>query len=335
MLTIEQIESACTASQPVKLPRHAIEPPDLLYEETFYPFGFPAEVRSNSESVVEQLREIWGRFERQRNTPPIRVEVQLVQDDSSECPPEPSYRLMMPLMICTADAHNYSIVDLDRCEVKTVISRAALRHPLYAQYFLLGTGCCCIATTHATPIHAGCVALDGCGVLVCGDSGAGKSTLSYACARQGWTYISDDASFLLNEGMDRMVTGDCYKVRFRPSAVELFPEIEGLAITPRAAGKPSIELQTDTMPYLTRTQTAHADFLVFLNRRTGGPEQLVPYRKDVARQFMRQTLYGPVITQAAQYAAIERLLTIDVFELRYTSIDWAVNRLRMLVEKGR
>jgi hypothetical protein len=335
MLTIEQIESVCASSRPVKLPRHAIESPELNFEETFYPYGFPTEVRSNSDSILEQFRELWGRFEKRHDTAPICVDAQLVEDESTECPPEPIYRLMMPLMICTANAHNYSLVDLDRCDAKIVVSHAALRHPLYAQYFLLGTPGACIATTFTTPIHAGCVALEGRGVLLCGDSGAGKTTLSYACARQGWTYISDDGSFLLNGGTERMVTGDCYKVRFRPAAAQLFPEIEGLEITPRAAGKPSIEMRTETMPQITRAQTAHVDFIVFLNRRAGDPQQLVPYRKDVVRQSMRQTLYGSTITRAAQYTAIERLLTTEVFELRYTRIDWAVDRLRTLVETGR
>jgi hypothetical protein len=334
MLTIEELESACASSQPVKLPKHGMESPDLQFEETLYPYGFPAVVRSNSDAVLEQFRELWGHFEKQHNAEPLRVDAQLAEGESMECPPEPSYRLMMPLFMAVADSNNYSVVDLDRCYTNIVVSRAALRHRLYAQYFLLGTPGCCIATTHTTPIHAGCVALGGRGVLLCGDSGAGKSTLSYACARQGWTYVSDDGSYLLNGGTERMVTGDCYKVRFRPTAAELFPEIESLEITPRAAGKPSIEMQTDTMPYIARTQTTHVDFIVFLNRRAGDPQRLVPYRKDVARQFMRQVIYGSAITRAAQYAAIERLLTMEVFELRYRCMDWAVNRLRMLVEKG-
>jgi hypothetical protein len=196
MLTIEEIESACASSQPMKLPKHGVESHELRFEGSFHPYGFPAVVRSNSDCVLEQFGELWGHFEKQHHSEPIRVDAQLVQDESMECPPEPSYRAMMPLMMTVADCNNYSMVDLDRCYTNIVVSRAALRHRLYAQYFLLGTPVCCISTMHATPIHAGCVALDGRGVLLCGDSGAGKSTLSYACARQGWTYVSDDGSFL-------------------------------------------------------------------------------------------------------------------------------------------
>jgi hypothetical protein len=38
---------------------------------------------------------------------------------------------------------------------------------------------------------------------------------------------------------------------------------------------------------------------------------------------------------AGQYAAIERLLVAEVFELRYSELDWAVDQLRTLARKGR
>jgi hypothetical protein len=242
---------------------------------------------------------------------------------------------MLPQIICVADANNYSVVDLEHCRTNITISRAALRYPLYAQYFLLGAAVCCVATRCATPVHAGCVALDGKGVLLCGDSGAGKSSLSYACARAGWSYVSDDASFLLNGGTERIVTGNCHRVRFRPTAATLFPEIAGLEITPRAAGKPSIELPTASMAHIRTVQTTRVDFIVFLKRRSGDPPRLVPYRKDVARQFMRQSLYGSAESLAGQYSAIEWLLVARVFELRYSELDWAVDRLRTLAREGR
>jgi hypothetical protein len=240
---------------------------------------------------------------------------------------------MMPFVTCVADANNYSIVDVDRSTAWISISQAALRHPSYAKYFFLGAPGCCIATRHATSIHAACVSLDGRGVLICGDSGAGKSTLSYACARAGWTYTSDDGSYLLNGGGERMVTGDCYQVRFRPTATELFPELRGLEITPRAAGKPSIEMPTSAMPPMICAQTTRVDFMVFLNRNSGELQELVPYPKDMAREFLHGTPYGSAELLAKQYGALEQLLGATIVELRYTELDWGVNRLRELVRE--
>ena len=335
MKTIRDIEQACEAGHSLDFSRHDQEAPELTFSNLYYLLGFPTEVRTNSVRALELMDELWGRFEKQYDTEPIVIEIYAVDGDSStECPPPPVYRFMMPIFMSIADGYNYSIVDMERLKVRISITHATLQHGLYAKYFLLGTPGTCISTQFTTPVHAGCVALDGRGVLLCGDSGAGKSTLSYACARAGWTYISDDGSYLLNGRTERRVTGDCYQVRFRPTATELFPEIEGLEITPRAAGKPSIEMPTSSLPTIACQQTAKVDFLIFLNRDFTGEPGLVRYRKDVARYFLRQTLFGWSKTLPKQYEAIERLLTGDVFELRYTELSWAVDRLQRLVRQG-
>jgi hypothetical protein len=45
-------------------------------------------------------------------------------------------------------------------------------------------------------------------------------------------------------------------------------------------------------------------------------------------------LFAPPATRDRQHAAAERLLTAEVFELRYTDLNWAVRRLKELVQKG-
>jgi hypothetical protein len=317
-----------------EFPRHPLEGPELTLRSLFYPYGFPVEIRTNSDEVLCQYEAMWGKFEKQHATDPILADVQVVASDTDVCPPTPAYRFILPLMIGSADADNYCIVDFERSHASIVISQAALRNPLYAQYFLLGVPASCITTRYVTPIHAGCVALHGHGVLLCGDSGAGKSTLSYACARAGWTYTSDDACFLLDQGFGRRVTGNCHQVRFRPTAVELFPELAGLEVTPRAAGKPSIELSTEPMQHILRAPTVNIDAIVFLNRSWDRTPQIVPGNLEAARKSMREVLFGSAKTRAVQHKAIDRLLTAQLYELRYTKLDDAISLLRGLVGDG-
>jgi len=314
--------------------RHSVEGPDLPLHATFYPYGYPVEIHTNVEDVLVQYGEMWGNFEKQHSNEPIHLKVQITDGGEKECPPEPTYRLMHPLMMCVADKDNYSIMDLDSCSGRAVITRKTLSHRLYVQYFLLGISACCIATRYATPIHAACIALDGRGVLLCGDSGAGKSTLAYACARAGLTYISDDACYLHNQGTSNRITGDCYKVRFRPASAEFFPELHGLKVTPRAAGKPSIELPTAPMMHITRAQSVHVEYIVFLDRHWQGSAHLTSYRKETARHFMRQTLFGAGETRRQQHQAIERLLHVDLFEMHYSSLDGGIDCLRALLRDG-
>jgi len=335
MMTIQEIEAACEAMQPLDFSRHEIDAPALSLHKMFYPLGFPAEVRTNCTGVLEIMEELWGKFERQHDTEPILADVHVVEGSSTECPPAPVYRYMAPLLLGVADGDNYCVSDLQRSKSQITISRAALQSKLYAGYFLLGSPVTHVATRFTTPVHAGCVALDGKGVLLCGDSGAGKSTLSYACARAGWTYVADDGSFVINDREDRMVTGDCHHVRFRPTTVALFPELEGLEVTPRAAGKPSIELPTAPMPHMSCAQNAQVDYIVFVNRYSGGAQELRPYRKDVARYAMQQTFYGLPEVRKKNNETIERLLEAEVFELRYTELDWGIDRLQRLVREGK
>jgi len=330
MLTIEQTERTGDPTQETLFSGRMIEPLELPLSATYYPLGFPAEVRTNSREVLEEFAALWGMFRKQRETEPIRCDVQLIEDAAETCPPAPEYRLMLPLVTSIADANNYCIADLDRAQAKIAVSRAALRCRSYVRHFLFGVPACCIATNHATPVHAGCVSLNCRGVLLCGDSGAGKSTLAYACARAGFTYIGDDGAYILDGGARRVVTGNCQQVRFRPAARELFPELSACAIAPRAVGKPSIELPTAPMEHLTCAQTARVDFIVFLNRSAAGSPELVPFSKEWARLSMRRVLYGTKESLARQYEAIERLLSAEVLEMRYTSLDWAVDRLRSL-----
>jgi hypothetical protein len=334
-VTVEEIENTCNAGRSPMPSRHEVESPELSLRATFYPMGFPTEVRTNSAEILTQCEQRWGVFAKAFDTEPIQVDVRVVESASMECPPAPTFRVMKPMMVAVADADNYMVFDVERNRTQVTISRAAEEHKQYLQYFFLdGMASVQIGARYAKVIHAGCVALEGRGILLCGDSGAGKSTLSYACARKGWTYVSDDATLLLNDETKRMVTGNCHQVRFRPTAAELFHEIEGLKMTPRAAGKPSVEMRTAKIPQMICAQTARVDFIVFLNRRTRGLPQLLPYRKDVARGYMREGLHLSEQILANHEKAIERLLTAEVFELRYSDLDWAIQRLETLVREG-
>ncbi|HLJ78277.1 MAG TPA: hypothetical protein VKT75_12725 [Acidobacteriaceae bacterium] len=333
MLKVEDIESICAAAAEPEPSPHPALPPPLTLQRRFYPLGFPLDVRTNSMEVLGQCETQWGHFEQRFDTDPMLAEIHVVESDQADCPPPPQYRFLEPMLIAVADTNHYFVADISCTRTKVVVSSAALQHPLYFRYFFLeGAAGVHIATRHSTPIHAGCVTLNGRGVLLCGDSGAGKSSLSFACARAGWGYVSDDASFLLH---GRSIVGNCHQVRLRPTAGDLFPEIDGLPLTPRAEGKPSIEVSTIPLQHIRRQPCAQVNFIVFLNRRTGGASGLFPYSREVARRYLRQVLYGTPETLGRQYACIERLLEVDVLELRYQKLGEAVERLRALVTEAR
>jgi hypothetical protein len=256
----------------------------------------------------------------------------VLEDESTECPAAPVFRAQRNLIANIVDPSSFCITDVLKGFSFAWLTTAAVSRKGYLRYhFLEAVALAHIANRYCAPVHAGCVELNGNGVLLCGESGAGKSSLSFACARAGWTYITDDASFLLNGRDDRLVLGNCHIVRLRPSAAELFVEVKGKPLTPRAAGKPSIELPMATIPGITKASSSDIEYVVFLNRKDTSVQELIQFSKEAARRYMYQHLFGLEELRRVQIASVERLLAAEVFELRYHDLNWAVERLERLV----
>ena len=118
-------------------------------------------------------------------------------------------------------------------------------------------------------VHAGCVARNGSGVLLCGASESGKSTLAYACARAGWTWIADDCTCLLPDSPERIAIGRTRQARFRVDAPALFPELEQFTARERPTGKIGIEVDMSALPGIRTAARTPIGALAFLERRPG------------------------------------------------------------------
>ena len=309
---------------------------EMPFSATHFPMGFPLHLATNSTEVLEAAQESWGMFAQRFDTPPMRLQVGILDDGSTEFPADITPRALGHLMMQVADNRNFFVTDLLRNFGFGWFGTAAVSHRSYfRQQMLEAMALFQIANCHTAPIHAGCVSRNGHGVLLCGYSGAGKSSLSFACARAGWTYTTDDACFLVHGGQERQVIGNCHILRLRPTASGLFSEIEGMPITPRAKGKPSIELSTEGLPGIVPCMDARIDSLVFLNRRDDEVEQLFRFPKESARRYLMRHCSGAEELRGRQIALLENLLTAEIYELRYRDLDWAVDALDRLVLEGR
>jgi hypothetical protein len=335
MLSIEQIEAACLQSTPVVLGDPVSSRLPLPLRATFYPLGFPLEITTNSEEVIDAATQTWAAFSKMFDTQPIQLRIGVSRGRSSQRPDIPSCRAQHNLLSHIAARDNFAVSDLSQGFCFMSLTESAVRDREYLRfYFLEAMALCQISARYATPIHAACVELDGRGVLLCGDSGAGKSTLSYACAQAGWTYVTDDASFVVNDRDDRLIVGNCNQARFRPSAAEFFPELDGREVTQRGeAGKPTIELSTPPFDKTARSHTSHVEHVVFLNRREATRPLLLPFSRKVARYYMQQPLIRTPDGCEVQDAAIDSLLKAQVLELRYRDLNWAIERLGSLIRE--
>src|SRR5262249_4462796 len=140
-----------------------------------------------------------------------------------------------------SDAENFAVCDYTRnfafCRLN---SAAAADRAFTSYYFLEAIANFSLAQLYLTPVHGACVARNGQGVLLCGPSGAGKTSLAYHCAKNGWTYISDNESWLVRSG-GRLLVGNPHRLRFRENAFEIFPELMEIPAVPHPNGKMSVE----------------------------------------------------------------------------------------------
>lgn len=335
LLTIEELKRAWLRSEPVEFGDPILAHARLDRQEMFYPIGFPVSVMTNSEAVLDAAREGWGGFTHRFDTMPIRLKVALAEDGSQICPPTPVCRMREHVITNVADEENFAVTDLSRLFSTIWVTEAAVRHRDYFRYFFLeSTALGCVSAVHATDVHAACVAWDDQGILLCGDSGAGKTTLSYACAQAGWTYVTDDGSYLVRSEAEWLVAGNCHQVRFRPSAEALFPQLRGREVMRRAGvGKPSIEMRVGDGGAIRTSPTARVRYMVFL-ARGAREEVLVPFPRALARMCLSQTVHCVPFQTARHLEAIDALLEVKTFELRYNSLEWAEERLRQLVREG-
>lgn len=318
--------------------RSAANANSRVYQAVYYPLGFPLRVHSNSPVILAAAEQSWHCFGPVFLHAPleITIAVKMLAAGPRELPPAPDFQLRDSLLVNSSDHDNFVLVNLINGRAAGLVTETTAESSLFLRYhFLEAAALSMIATLHAVALHAACVRYGNTGLLLCGDSGAGKSSLAFACARAGWTYVCDDAAYMPLDRDDRLVVGNCHQVRFRPSAMELFPEIEGRPLTPRAAGKPSIEARMSEWPNLSTSGNAKIDYIVFLNRNAGTTQELVSKSGSEAHAWFRQHLLTVNTARDARETALSRLVEARVFELRYSGMSWAIDRLRQLSMEGR
>lgn len=304
---------------------------DLPLRHTFYPLGFALEIITNEPHVIRAAGDSFGHRRLRRGHSPLQIRIGVSEGGGSKCPPEPTRREYNHLYSLVADNDNQALLDLKTCTSFMWLNRSALKNPLYFRYnFLEKVVYLLLGASVVTDLHAACVSKNGRGILLCGDSGAGKSTLAYGCARAGWTYTSDDTSYLINASDVPRVIGHSHRVRFRPTAQSLFPELERFDITPRMEGKPSIEVSVSELPALQTAPETNIHSIVYLQRQPSTRAKLIPLPSGTATQRTRQDLFSAGEIRVMHEKILERLSTVPTYELHYCDMQDAIAALDLL-----
>jgi hypothetical protein len=306
---------------------------ELPLRRTFYPLGFAVEIITNDARVLEAASESFGHRRLCRGSTALQVRIGISGGGRTECPPEPTRREYNHLYSLVANTENQALLDLRSCTTFVWLNGSALSNSVYFRYnFLEKVVYLLLGASAVTDIHAACVSKNGRGILLCGASGAGKSTLAYACARAGWTYTSDDTSYLINDCSPARVIGHAHRVRFRPVAKLLFPELESHKVTPRMEGKASIEVPVSELPISHTASEAGVHAIVYLNRSSAAHGKLVRLPEGRAIQRMTGELFSAGEVREKHERQLEVLSRVRAYELQYCDLEQGIDQLDSLAQ---
>jgi len=302
----------------------------LELRRTFYPWGFPFELETNSPDVIEAAAESWGAFPQTFNEAPVRLSLAVTASEAPLLTSRSTFASREHLLSMYGDAENFLMFDFRQGFAFGCVSRGTAADSPLLRYRFLTASLMLVEQRSLAPLHAAFVVKNSTGVVLCGDSMAGKSTLAYACCREGWSYVTDDGVSLVRARPDRYAVGDYTTMRLREDSRRFFPELaERLAIV-RPNGKIAMEISTPDLPIAT-LPGHRVDHVVFLDRQERGAGSLRPYSPDHA--LMKWEPYasiGPSEVRSAQKLCHRRLLEAGLWEMRYSSLDDGVARLERL-----
>jgi hypothetical protein len=303
----------------------------MTYE--YYPMGRLLRMETTSERVLCTAAKLWSRFPAECGHSPVCLRVVVDRGSSSAPRPDPALREQGHFFSIIGDADNFAHADLREGFAFARLTEDVAADFEYLRYhYLEPLSYLLIAARHFTLVHASCVALHGRAILLCGESGAGKTSLAFACAQRGWTFLSGDATAIVRDRRDYSVAGRPFEIRFRGSALDLFPELASIPLITRPNGKSDFVFDPADLG-LACAAEGRASHIVFLDRAA----------RHVTASFGRVSMgvalcelegsicFGDGRIRAEQRQALARFLSLPVLRLRYSDLASAERALRSLV----
>jgi hypothetical protein len=303
---------------------------DLPLTGTFHPAGFPLHLATNSRDLMEAACEAWGAWDRAFDTDPLRFRV--IVRPGGPAAAAPTCLVQSGQLTYVSDAHNFATADTRTLTASFFLSEETCAdHALLRWLFLDAMAYMLLTQRYVLSLHAACVAHRESGLLLCGRSGAGKSTLSVACARSGFTFLSDDCTWILTGTESPVAIGKPHQVRLRGDAARHFLELEGVPARALPNGKLSMEVSTSLLARVHTARQIGVGTLVFLDRTGDGAAHVKRMDSSEAAALLLQDLpsYGPEVN-AMHERTIGILAALPAWRLKYRRLDDAIRLLSQI-----
>jgi|SRR5580658_131638 hypothetical protein len=177
------------------------------------------------------------------------------------------------------------------------------------------------ASIGVTPVHCACVVKGGSGLLLGGESGAGKSTMALSLSRNGFSYLSDDCTYLSRTGAGIGAWGLPAPAKLLPDAVSYFPELVSLDPALSLNGEWALNVEPTEISNVERCLSCTPRWLVFLERKVVSPPVIEPLSswEAASRLVADLEMMPPVIFDQYEFQleTINRLVDRECWVVRH------------------
>lgn len=241
---------------------------NLLLGARFLVAGSIWDLKSNSREIFRAMREtfdlvVGGQSQADLD---LRFHVDFALEDAPRWP-KPHFRALDHLYYATYGPCDSMLVDQSGRRVIGSFSPELARDLSYWKHtilpILLGIAS---ASIKVTPLHCACVVKDGSGLLLAGESGAGKSTSALSLSLSGFSYLSDDCTYLSRTSAGIRAWGLPTPVKLLPNAVSHFPELASFKPALSINGELAFTVDPIEIFNVRRCLSCDPRWLVFLER---------------------------------------------------------------------
>jgi hypothetical protein len=287
----------------------SVDPTILAYGKELHFAGVACDLVTNSIELRALLNELsytaviptGSRFS-------MRIRV----NESSTQPIEsPHFRGLRHVVTASFGIGNLFIFDILRCRVSASISAIAAKDVRFWREKLIPISLGVLgAAMGLVPMHCACLEKDGDGLLIAGLSGAGKSTLSVALSQNGFSYVSDDWTYMSRQSTSLLAFGTAAPVKLLPDATNHFPNLARYDLQRSMNGELAYEVDITEAFSVHVEKACEPRWLIFLERTSYSEVQFVPVASDLARSYLDSSVERLPIELSE--ASAMRDLTLDV-----------------------
>lgn len=295
----------------------------LPFVERFIVTGAVWEISTNCQEILATMCDISGRAPRESCTPNlalfIYVNFELPDRDIGF---RPYFRALEHLYFGTYGPGDSFLVD--QCSRRVVASMTvgtALDVGYWKRVILPCLAGITSASVGVTPVHCACVVKDRFGLLIHGESGSGKSTLALTLSLNGFSYLSDDCTYVSGSEEHVQCWGTSAPLKLVPDALTYFPQLAD--VEPSESLNGELAYQVDPAAVFGVQRTSHCDprWILFIEK---GPQSTVTFRKispaeaaDRLASDLEQLPRSIAVQREGQLAMIEVLAQRGGWHLRH------------------